>query len=325
MRIAVNQQDGKFPNLALLQIAQYHILQGHSVEWFTPFNTSYYDKIYSSRIFNTTKRPLYLPMDTIEGGTGIDPSLKLPIEIEKIRPRFEAWKALYPNFERNLGFSQKGCRLACKFCVVPKKEGKNVRYSGIKDLMVKPSKDLVLMDNDFFGGPDWEDNMQYMIEHSIRPSFVQGLNIRLLTEEQAQYLAKVDFRNASHKKKQLTFAWDRPKDEKLIMRGFKRCVDAGIKPYKLQFFILIGFDTTFDQDMHRVQKIKDMGCDPFVMRMLERKYYASEFELKRARHFQRWVNGRLIKKISFKDYEPWKKMIKGEDNGSKFISSHACE
>jgi len=307
MKVALHQADGKFPNLALLQIAQYHILQGDEVKWFMALESRKYDKIYSSRIFNFTPRNKYLPSRTIEGGTGVDPNLKLDSEIEKVRPRLEAWETLYPKFDRNLGFSQKGCRLACKFCVVPKKEGKNVRYSGIKDLMIKPSKDLVLLDNDFFGGPDWKDNMEYMIEHKIRPSFVQGLNIRLLSEEQADYLAKVDFWNGSHRYKQVTFAWDRPQDEKLVMRGFKRCIDAGIKPYQMQFFILIGFNTTFEQDMHRVKTIHDTGADPFVMRMTEKEYYKSEEDYQRARHFQRWVNARIINKCKWEDYKYDKK------------------
>jgi tRNA A37 methylthiotransferase MiaB len=31
---------------------------------------------------------------------------------------------IYPRFQQSIGFTQRGCRLNCSFCVVPQKEGK---------------------------------------------------------------------------------------------------------------------------------------------------------------------------------------------------------
>ncbi len=91
------------------------------------------------------------------------------------------------------------------------------------------------------------------------------MNIRVITEERANALASVRFVNSSGKSKQVTFAWDRPRDERLIYRGIERCRAAGVKPWMMQFFVLIGFDTTPAEDLHRVRSILAVGADPYAM------------------------------------------------------------
>ena len=74
---------------------------------------------------------------------------KLPAEIEKYNLSY----SLYPNFNYHIGFSMKGCRFSCKFCVVPDKEGKPYKNSSIDNLLINPNgrNRLMLLDNDFFG------------------------------------------------------------------------------------------------------------------------------------------------------------------------------
>ena len=60
-----------------------------------------------------------------------------------------------------------------------------------------------------------------------------------ITEEQAKMLAKVRYVNTKFNKRYVTFAWDKFKDEKIIMKGIDRCVKAGIPTQNMQFFILI--------------------------------------------------------------------------------------
>ena len=47
---------------------------------------------------------------------------------------------IYPDFEHSIGFSQRGCRLKCKFCVVScciRKEGKREREEGDKTSVIR--------------------------------------------------------------------------------------------------------------------------------------------------------------------------------------------
>lgn len=293
MNIAVHQLDGKFPNLAIMKIVGYHEKLGDKVEWYNGgLFASGYDKIYMSKIFGFTPMP-QIPENAVIGGTGIDFYNVLPKEIENAAPSY----SLYPDCNYHLGFSMKGCRFNCKFCCVPKKEGRPYVYNSIDEILTNPKgkNRLMLLDNDFFGGENWKANLERIIELDLRICFVQGLNIRIITDEQAELLAKCKYRNSKFKAKYLTFAWDKFNDGKIVLAGIERCVRAGIPATHMQFFVLIGFDSTPEQDLERVTVLKNLGCMPFVMPYDKNNDYQKKFA--------RWVNSRWVfKTVEWKDY-----------------------
>jgi hypothetical protein len=276
-----------------MKIAGYHQSISDTVEWFEGLMFwEQYEKIYASKLFSFSEIP-QLPPNAIIGGTGIDSYNRLPIEIENATPSY----SLYPDCNYHLGFSMKGCRFNCKFCCVPKKEGRPYNYNTIDEILINPKggNRLMLLDNDFFGGQDWKQNLQRIIELKLRVCFTQGLNIRIITDEQAELLAQCEYRNSKFNKKYLTFAWDRFNDGKIVMKGIERCNRFGIPNENMQFFVLIGFDTTPEQDMERVMTLKNLGCMPFVM-----PYNKSD---KYQKAFTRWVNYRpIFKTVKWEDY-----------------------
>ena len=283
--------DGKIPNLALMRIGAYHKSIGDDVGWWNgPLFPS--DKVYASKIFNFTEDDL--PEYVIRGGTGYNLE-SLPRHIDGVD--FSGGWFLYPKFTSHLGFSERGCRLKCSFCVVPEKEGQPTFESSISDLLTNPRGEdrLTLLDDDFLGHPQNEDVFRELADRQLKVCFCQGLNIRTITEKQAELLEKVNFWNVHFSGRQITFAWDNPKDEKLILRGIERCVQAGIKPYRMQFFVLIGYHSTPQEDLHRVMTLSNMGADPFVMAYDRTDQYQ--------RRFQRWVNHRAIfNSVKWRDY-----------------------
>jgi hypothetical protein len=285
--------DGKLPNMALMRIAAYHKARGDDVEWWAgPLFP--YDKVYASKIFKFTDD--HLPEYVMRGGTGFAWDSRLPSVMSRANHN-EGW-FLYPNYKNHLGFSERGCRLSCPFCVVPDKEGKPRFESSIEDLLGNPQGEnrLVLLDDDFLGHPDCLDVFAELAERKLQVCFSQGLNIRTITEAQAQALAKVKFWNLKFTKPQITFAWDNPQDRRLIERGFKRCGEAGIKPWRMQFFVLIGYDSTEAEDLERVETLKSWGADPFVMPYEKDNPYQ--------RNFARYVNHRAIfKTTSWAEYK----------------------
>lgn len=301
MRIGIVQVDGKeyqgqlFPNLALMKIANYHELRGDQVEWYLgDMWRDHYDKIYASKIFSFSETP-QLPLDkTIIGGTGINFFNKLPQEIEETPISY----SLYSDCNFHLGFSMKGCRFNCKFCCVPQKEGRPYNYNSIDEILVNPKggNRLMLLDNDFFGGTNWKQNLERIIELKLKVCFSQGLNIRIITPEQAELLSKSRYYNVKFDQRYLSFAWDKYHDGKLIMKGIKICNDAGIPTKHMQFFILIGFDTTHEQDYERVMTLRELGAMPFVMPYDKKDKYQKAFT--------RWVNNRAVfKSCSWVDYK----------------------
>ena len=299
-KIGIVQADGKYPNLALMQIAHYHEHQGDIVDWFIPgLFAGQFDKVYVSKIFSFSKLPELPDEGVIIGGTGIDFYNRLPEAIEACPPSY----SLYPHCRYHIGFSMKGCRFACKFCCVPKKEGRPKANSAIDGLLLnsRGGNRLMLLDNDFFGGPEWFANLKRIIELKLRVCFIQGLNIRIITREQSELLATCNYTNSRFNQRYLTFAWDRYGDGKLIEKGVRICTDAGIPTRHMQFFVLIGFDTTQAQDYERVMTLREWGCMPFVMPYNKDDPYQKSFA--------RWVNQRAVfKSCSWEDYK-YKKSI----------------
>lgn len=292
MKVALYDVDSKIPNLALMKLARHHRERGDDVEMFFPLATSSYDRIYASKIFKYTDGPYLDPSQMQIGGTGSGSTVTLPDDIEALQPDY----SLY-NYPHNIGFTMRGCRFRCKFCVVPQKEGAPYENNTIEEIWIQRDSDFImLLDNDFFGNPVWADRIAEMRKYDLRISFSQGLNIRIITDEQAEALASVKFRNQSGEAKLVHFAWDQwgKGTEKLIDEGFARVVGAGIKPYQMTFFVLIGWNTDEQKDMYRINKLHGMGCHVFVM-----PYYRKDPYQKAV---ARWNNRHVWRSVPWKDY-----------------------
>jgi len=291
VKVAIYDVDSKIPNLALMKISAWHKQQGDEVEHYMPLLRDEYDRIYASKIFNFSDDSMLSDERMIIGGTGWDMKKTLPDEIENMVPDYSIY-----NYPHNIGFTMRGCRLKCSFCVVPEKEGKPYGVSTIEEIWTqRESKHIVLLDNDFFGNPAWNDRIEEIRELGLQVNFSQGLNIRNIKAEQAAAVASVKFSNMSGKKKQVHFAWDDPRHEKLIHKGIKTCIEAGLKPYQMAFYVLIGYHSTPEEDMHRVEVLRSYGCDPFVMPYNKEDPYQAKFT--------RWVNHKAIfKTVKWEDY-----------------------
>ena len=96
MKVLLIDVDSKIPNLALMKISAYHKSVGDTVGI---NNISSPDKVYASVIFKKNKhnvdglRFLYPESEIVIGGSGYDLVIKLPEEIENIKPDYN----LYPN------------------------------------------------------------------------------------------------------------------------------------------------------------------------------------------------------------------------------------
>ncbi len=282
MRIALYDVDSKIPNLALVKLSAYHKAQGNEVEIYIPLMLDQYDKIYASTIFKDSDKSHLIPSKMEIGGTGWGLDNYLPDEVERMVPDY----TLY-GYEHSLGFTMRGCRFNCSFCVVPAKEGRPESVSTIDEIWTNRDSDfIVLLDNDFFGNPEWRDRIAEIHNNNLKVCFSQGVNIRTITEEQARALAETRFSNISGKFKQVYFAWDRIKDERLIMNGIQTCLDVGMLPYQMAFYVLIGYDTTHEENLYRVEFLKDLGCDPFAMPINKHDPYQKKFV--------RWTNNRAV-------------------------------
>lgn len=291
-KILLVQFDGTMPNLVLMELSAYYKEQGCEVG----FNVGDPDKVFISCIFDWNKsivRGVPKLFDCIVelGGSGVNIEKKLPDEIEHIMPDYSLYDIDY-----SMGFTSRGCPNNCPFCIVPAKEGGIREHSPIEEFLHPDHMKIILLDNNFLASPKWKEKLQYLIDEGLMVNFCQGNDIRLIDEEKAKMLSELNFYNHNFTYKHLHFAWDHMGIEGKVKRGIRILKDAGIKPYRLMFYMLCGFNTTFEQDMYRFQKLREWGVDPFVM------IYNNEGN-EILRHFARWVNKRVYKSCKWRDYD----------------------
>ncbi|MBA7703267.1 hypothetical protein ES703_112049 [subsurface metagenome] len=283
-KIGLFDINSKYHNLALMKLSAYHKKRGDETEFYNPLLTKDYDKVYVSKIF--TKRNInegYIPEECTMGGSGFDLISRLPEEIEHIKPDYKLYKLKY-----SLGFTTRGCIRNCGFCIVRKKEGNIKEHAEVEEFLNPRSNIVILLDNNFLALPSHIKKLQLFIDKGWIMDFNQGLDIRLINEENAGLLSKVKHL------KQIRFSWDLMNYEKKVKEGLKTLFKIGIKPYRIMVYTLCNFNTSFEEDMYRFEELVNLGLDPFVM--------IYEDGNKKMRDFARWVNKRIYKVCDWGDY-----------------------
>ena len=304
MIVRLTQIDGALPNIALMKLAHWHRARGDEVhvtrriepDLFEPK----YDKVYGSAIFSFSAARVERFMrefpDAELGGTGTASKAT----VEEITGTYEQYDySGYPAFTESIGFTARGCRLKCKFCVVPAKEGKPRSVNTIADIWRGNGhpKKLHLLDNDFFGQPNWRDRIQEIRAGDFKVCLSQGINVRLINDEAAAALATIEYRNTKFDKRKLYTAWDNLGDEAVFFRGVDTLERAGIPSKHLMAYMLIGFDSaeTWKRIWHRFNRMVERGIDPYPM-----VYNRTRADLL---CFQRWVITGLYRFVPWNEYE----------------------
>lgn len=289
MRVALIDVDGhNFPSLPLMKLSAHHKQLGDTVEWYDPLTAWMKppDRVYMSKVFTFTEdysHPV-CGKEIIRGGTGYDypnGGQSLLKEIEHIYPDY----SLYPDLCKDTayGFLTRGCPRGCDFCIVGKKEGRASRKVADLSEFWNGQKNIVLLDPNMFACPEWKDMSQQLIESNAYIDFSQGCDIRVMTDEKAEYLKKM-------KIKQIHFAWDRYEDKDMIVPKFGKFKEiTGWDKRKMTVYILCGFNSTFEQDLERVYTLRNLGYSPYVM-IYDKYKLKKKDPLKR---LQRWVNSRF--------------------------------
>jgi hypothetical protein len=139
----------------------------------------------------------------------------------------------------------------------------------------------------------------------FKVNFNQGINARFLTEESAEAIASVDYRDVNMVTRRIYTAWDNRKDEERLFRGLSLLVKYGVKPRHIMVYLLCGYwpgETHEDRDYRR-RKIREFGALPYPM-----PYWRTP-ELV---GFQRWCITHYDKHVT---WEQW--VQAGYHNGAK--------
>ena len=245
MKIMLINIDEQTPNLALEKIAIHH--KDDDVIWDMPMMASICDKIYVSCIFSWNKHLCQEWEGRAEiGGSGYDVEKTLPPEIESLNPKL------------NWGFTTRGCIRKCGFCIVPKKEGKIRAVADLYDVWDGKAKDVILLDNNILALPEhFELICSQARQHKVRLDFNQGLDHRLLTPEICKTMKSI--RHVEYR-----LAFDHPSYANNVQKAITLLEDAGIK--RCSWYVIVGYDTTFEEDLFRLNFLRDRNQNVYVQR-----------------------------------------------------------
>ncbi len=281
MRVGLCDVDGhNWPNLCLMKLSAYHKSRGDTVEMWRPDGK--YDLVYKSRVFTDTYSKDTLRIDNadqiIRGGTGYGPGPDLPDEVEHQYPDY----SLYPQFSGTAyGFLTRGCPRNCGFCIVSGKEGLRSRQVADLSEFWDGQREIKLLDANLLACPDHERLILQLAASHAYVDFSQGLDIRLTTPENIALLNRV-------RTKAVHFAWDDPNTD--LTPYFRRFLElTSIRDHRRRrVYVLTNFGSTHEQDLYRVDTLRAMGYDPYVM------VYERPTAPRVTRDLQQWVNNKRI-------------------------------
>lgn len=293
-KILLVDVDSTWPNMAICQLYTYHLNQGDTVALHkmglggypngkpTTVDATGYDRVYASVIFsfNADKLEITGCEDVQLGGSGIDLKNKLPKEVTDQPLDYKIYidyiEALYSDnpkrMERELknvnkfvyDFMTRGCIRKCNFCIVPKKEGGLHLVKELDEVLANPSyeegKTLMFMDNNFLAYSGHKEILRELGRRQIRCCFSQGLDIRLLDEENVQLLNELNYHG------DYTFAFDNIKLKSVIEKKLELFANANFKG-RLRFFVFVSPRfTTLEDDLYRIKWLRERGIISYVMR-----------------------------------------------------------
>ena len=299
MKIGLIDVDGhNFPNFALMKISAWHKSHGNEVHLYNPMFTGHCDRVYMSKVFTfSSDYEFHVDADEIiRGGTGYDIKSVLPQEIEDSTLMDYS---IYPQYPFSVVFFSRGCIRDCPFCLVREKEG---YIKPVTPVDLNPNgKWIEVLDNNFFANPNWHEAVEWIMRSKQKVK-LHGVDIRIMNEEQAAALKMMKHYRQPH------IAWDLPKlDLQPQLETFARYIRSS----SITCYVLIGFNSTIEQDLHRVRVLKKMRYTPFVQayRDFENKRQRTWYEV----DFARWANNRFfLNSCDFVDFEPRKGFKCGE-------------
>jgi hypothetical protein len=166
-----------------------------------------------------------------------------------------------------LGSTTKGCSRACAFCSVNRMEGNLREHSLFPEFILPSHKKALLFDNNFALSNRAGDKLDWLIARKLKVSIMQGIDARVLAHDKglARQFAQLQLYDHKFANKAYYTAWDRIEDENEVLQGIDNLIEAGVNPLLIRPYVLTKYNTTLEQDVYRLKKLRDRGTVPFLM------------------------------------------------------------
>lgn len=307
MRIGLIDVDGhNFPNIPLMKLSAWHKARGDSVEWYYPLISGHMDRVYLSKVFSfTTDYQYYIDADeVIKGGSGYcidlvngrevyrpDREKALPPEVEHIYPDY----SLYPELTKDTayGYLTRGCPRNCGFCHTTQKDGPTSYKVADLGEFWRGQKNVVLLDQNILAYKGHLELLDQLIKSRARVEFNGGLDVRLTNDANIEKLKTMKL-NGIH------FAFDRWQDRGVVepkLKAFAEKTGYNKDRGRVMVYVLCNYDTTIEQDLHRIQLCRELRFSPYPM------IYDKEHADPIYKQLQRWCNNYIFWKVpTFEEY-----------------------
>ncbi|GHT06372.1 hypothetical protein AGMMS49525_14580 [Bacteroidia bacterium] len=287
MKIGLIDVDGhRFPNLALMKLANYHRQQGDTVEWVNYLE--HYDKVYQSKVFTFTPdiKTIVQADEIIQGGTGY--KLYDDLLCDDTEPDY----SIYPQYSAAYGFLTRGCVRNCSWCIVPKKEG-NIRAYRDIETVLQNRKTAILMDNNVLASTHGLQQLEKIADLKCKVDFNQGLDSRLVTDEIAKLLSKIKWMRF------IRFACDTTSAVSPLLSALEKLKKYGIKNYRIFVYLLVKDVTEANE---RCKILKKLGVNTFAQTY--RDYDNNILPTEEQKRFAWYVNQKMVfKATEWEDYK----------------------
>jgi hypothetical protein len=190
------------------------------------------------------------------GGSGYDMHIKLPPEIDKVKPHI------------NWGFTTRGCIRKCPWCFVPKMEGGIKIIGDLYDIWDGKSKKIYIMDNNILAVPDhFSVICQQVSDNDLICDFNQGLDHRLLTVDIWKELKQIKKRNQKHGDTvKIRFALDDIHFMSSATKALDIMSSNGLSASDTRWYIYVSPSDTFYTVYERLELIRKYRQIAYVMR-----------------------------------------------------------
>ena len=138
--------------------------------------------------------------------------------------------------------------------------------------------------------------MNQLAESRAYIDFTQGLDCRLLTEDNIAAINRVRL-------KEVHFAWDSMRESDAVLEKLRLYATLAKRRPHGKFasvYVLTNYGTTHEEDLYRVETLRSLGYDPYIM------IYEKPNAPPITRRLQGWVNNKAVFRSveRFADYAP---------------------
>lgn len=217
--------------------------------------------------------------------------------MEKMFPDY----SIYPQFNFAVSMTSRGCPRGCSFCHVADKESRrSVKVADVADFW-NGQPEIRILDPNITACRDKRDLMKQYIETKAMLDFTQGLDIRLLNDDDIADINKMRLRY-------IHFAWDHP-SENLVPKfanfaaRFRRKTDIGTVYCLTNYEQNCTVQDHVERALYRIYTLRDMGYEPYLM------IYNKPSAPNELRKMQQWCNNKIIfRKVEhFEDFVEFEK------------------